>query len=301
MTVSTPHRQRRTLDPKVDVVFNLLFGAEQNRRLLISLLNEVLRPASPITAVTVLPPRPETATVEDKYVFLDLRVSLENGEQIDVEMQTRRHPALWPRLLFYWAKMYTGQLQRGDGYSKLKRCVVILIADFVAFASSRFHSIFQITDSASGLSLCDHFEVHVLELPKLRNVLAGRDEPALAAWCRFLSAQTDEELEALAMQHPILKDAKESLDALSTDPVAREHAERRDSELKLYEFGLSIVREEERILVKRQTLQRQLTRKFGDLETNVAARLSTANEDQLDRWLDRILEADALNSVFDAG
>jgi len=45
---------RRTLDPKLDIVFWMLFGAEQNRALLISLLNAVLRPAVPIESVEVL-------------------------------------------------------------------------------------------------------------------------------------------------------------------------------------------------------------------------------------------------------
>lgn len=43
-----------------------------------------------------------------------------------------------------------------------------------------------------------------------------------------MAAETDEELEALSMQHPILKDAKDALDKLSADPDARERAERRE-------------------------------------------------------------------------
>jgi hypothetical protein len=41
-------RPRWTLDPRIDLVFSLLFGAEQNRRLLIAFLNDVLRPTTPI-------------------------------------------------------------------------------------------------------------------------------------------------------------------------------------------------------------------------------------------------------------
>jgi PD-(D/E)XK nuclease family transposase len=135
--------RRRTLDPRLDIVFNLLFGAEQNRQLLIALLNDVLRPSTAIVSVQVLPPAPEAGTVEDKLIFLDLRVRLQSGEQVDVEMQTRRHPALRPRVLFYWGRMYIGQLKRGDSYSGLQRCVVVLITDFDELPGSRFHSLFQ--------------------------------------------------------------------------------------------------------------------------------------------------------------
>ena len=55
----------------------------------------------------------------------------------------------------------------------------------------------------------------MLELPKLRDAFVAMDEPALAAWCRFLAAETDEEREALVMQHQILKEAKDALGKLS--------------------------------------------------------------------------------------
>jgi hypothetical protein len=47
---------RWSLAPKMDVVFKLLFAAEKNRELLISLLTALLRPESPIESVEVLNP-----------------------------------------------------------------------------------------------------------------------------------------------------------------------------------------------------------------------------------------------------
>ena len=47
---------RTLLDPKLDVVFKLLFADERNRGLLISLLTAILEPPEPITGVTVLNP-----------------------------------------------------------------------------------------------------------------------------------------------------------------------------------------------------------------------------------------------------
>ena len=301
--------QRWTLDPRVDLVFSLLFGAEQNRRLLIAFLNDVLRPATPIESIELLPARPEAYDVEDKVVFLDLRARLQGGEQVDIEMQTRRHIALRPRVLFYWGRLYTGQLLRGQSYSGLQRCAVVLIADFVELATPRFHSVFQARERSTGELLTDHLELHVLELPKLRGALVGMDEPALAAWCRFLAAETDEELEALAMQHPILKDAKDALEKLSADPDARERAERREIELKLYEYGAAIVRAEGRVEGraegrlegKQSALLGQLTTKFGDLPSVVQTRLAIATEVDLDRWLKRLLSADTLEAVFSTG
>jgi hypothetical protein len=46
----------RLLDPKLDVVFEMLFAEERNRALLESLLTAVLRPPSPIVRVRVINP-----------------------------------------------------------------------------------------------------------------------------------------------------------------------------------------------------------------------------------------------------
>jgi predicted transposase/invertase (TIGR01784 family) len=99
--------RRGLLDPKLDVVFWMLFGAERNRALLLALLNAVLRPPTPIVSVEVQRPDLAALDVEGKEVVLDLRALLESGEQVDVEMQTRSHAALRERGLFYWSRLYS--------------------------------------------------------------------------------------------------------------------------------------------------------------------------------------------------
>jgi predicted transposase/invertase (TIGR01784 family) len=127
------------LDPKLDIVFWMLFGAEQNRALLISLLNAVLQPPVPIERAEVEHAELERLGVDGKSIALDVRVRLSNGEQIDVEMQTQRHPALRERALYYWARLYVGQLQRGQATSferltrnvlkPLEQCALLNIVD----------------------------------------------------------------------------------------------------------------------------------------------------------------------------
>jgi predicted transposase/invertase (TIGR01784 family) len=131
------------LDPKLDIVFWMLFGAEQNRALLLSLLNAVLKPPEPIVFVEVRHAQPERSAVDDKSIALDLRVQLTTGEQVDVEMQTQHRPAQRERALYYWSRLYAGQLLRGARYEELVRCVVVLIANFHELSSPRFIRFFR--------------------------------------------------------------------------------------------------------------------------------------------------------------
>jgi predicted transposase/invertase (TIGR01784 family) len=305
---------RRTLDPKLDVVFSMLFGAEQNRELLISLLNAVLRPSKPIVSVEVLPAEPERTSVDDKSIALDVRVRFEGGEQADVEMQSQRHLALRERMLYYWARLYSGQLQRGAPYLKLRRCAVILITDFVELTTPRFHSIFQVREREDGRPLTDHLELHVIELPKLQSALERNDEPSLAAWGKFLAATNDEDLEALAMENPVLKQAKEALDNLSADPDARIRAERREIALLMYELERATVHREAlaeglaagkteglaagKTEGKAELLLQQLAFKFGEPSASVAERVAGATDAELLRWSRSVLSADSVEAVF---
>ena len=293
---------RTRLDPKLDIVFKLLFGEERNKALLISLLNAVLHPPAPIESVTVLPPEPGKDGADDKGIALDLRVALTNGEQIDVEMQSQPRPAGRERALYYWARLYGGQLTRGDQYVELRRCVVVLITDFNELDSERFHSTFRVQETHDHSTLTDQLEIHLVELPKLPEACLTNDEPELVLWARFLSADTDDELELLAMNHPVLKQATDALDRLGADPQARMLAEQRELALISYHLDMNKVRAEGRAEGKAEgkaeTLRTLLTLKFGQVPDAALLRLATADEASLDRWLERVLTADTLDAVL---
>ncbi len=207
-------------------------------------------------------------------------------------------------------------MQRGTPYPALRRCVVIFITDFVELAGALFHSVFQARERHGGDLLTDHLELHFVELPKLpalQGAADGTDERSLAAWCRFLSATEDEELELLAKQDPMLKQAKHALEQLSADPDARLQAEHREMSLLMWEAsaakgreegkeeGLEQGREEGRVQAKVAWLLKLLEVKFGDLSPETVQRLNTAQEASLDSWSDRLLLAVTLDDVFVEG
>ena len=92
---------RRTLDPKLDVVFKLLFAHPASKSPLISLLTAVLQPAAEIVDVEVLNPDMPRQDAADKGIVLDLRVRLADGRLIDVEMQSQWRSGSRKRFLFY--------------------------------------------------------------------------------------------------------------------------------------------------------------------------------------------------------
>jgi predicted transposase/invertase (TIGR01784 family) len=235
---------RVTLDPKLDVVFKMLFAAERNRDILSSFLTAVLKPPSPILVVSIKNPNLPGSDELKRQVILDVHVVLENGHHIDVEMQARRRGAPRPRWLYYWGAVFTDQLNAGQESQELEPVVSIIIMDFVEFEVPRFHSTFRVLEVHTHEEFSEHLELHTMELPKLKNPAPDADDEAVLGWGRFFAAQSDEELEQLAMNDPDIARAKEALDTLSQDPAARELArQRRLAELD-YQSGIREARAE---------------------------------------------------------
>jgi len=62
--------------------------------------------------------------------------------------------------------------------------------------------------------------------------------------------------------------------------------------------GIEMGRAEGMAEGRRRDLTRLLERRFGPLPGNVTRRIADADTDRLDRWFDRVLDADGLAAVF---
>lgn len=284
----------RLLDPKLDVVFKLLFSQERNRRLLASLLTAVLEPDEPITDITVQNPEIPKLAALDKGVVLDMRVRLGESHQINVEMQSRNEASFQKRALFYWARLYTSQLARGSGYDELLPTVSVIVQNFTTLPTERYRSRFRLLEMEEHWPLTGDLTFHVLELPKLPRAPSPAAPLALWKWAKFFTATTPADLEQLAMNDPVFDEAKRALEELSADPVARELARERELWAYNYETELRHARKQG----ERALLRQQLALKFGELPPPFSARLDAASEPELARWAERILTANALDEVF---
>ena len=238
---------RRTLDPTLDVVFKLLLtSGPDSHEVLLALLTAVLRPRSPFAKVTVLNPEIPREDVLDRGVVLDLLAVLEDGTHLDIEMQAQKHPAFRERALYYWARLFGSELDRGDDYKKLRRAISVLFLDYAELEGQRLHSTFHLLEIHDRERFSDAIELHVIELPKLALATADErsEERDLLTWSRFFKATTDEELTRLAMTSPAIDKAKHILDRVSADPSARELARLREMAAVNMRLNLTAAREE---------------------------------------------------------
>lgn len=218
---------RRTLDPTLDVVFKMLLTrTPQSHELLVALLTAVIRPPTPFAKVVVRNPELPPADALERGVVLDLNAQLEDGTLLDIEMQSDKRPAFRERALFYWARLYGSELERGGEYHALRPVITVLFLDYRELRGTRLHSTFEVLEVHDHERFSDALTLHVIELPKIPQATERerREEADLIRWSRFFAAKSDEELKEIAMGDPVIEKARQVLQVVSDDPMAREIA-----------------------------------------------------------------------------
>jgi predicted transposase/invertase (TIGR01784 family) len=281
---------RQTLDPTLDVVFKMLLTSRpESPRLLVSLLTAVLRPPSPFAKVVVRNPELPSTEVLERGVVLDIAAELADGTLLDIEMQSDKRPAFRERALFYWARLYGAELERGEGYEALRPVISVLFLDYRELRGQRLHSVFHVLEVHDHERFSDALALHVIELPKIPQATAEEraDEASLLRWSRFFAAQTDAELEEIAMADPVIAEARNVLQAVSDDPTAREIARLR--------ANAQVVRRLEEAALRQEGRAEALRRSIEGLCVVLGVPLDDAMRAAL---ADR--DAEALQALFDA-
>lgn len=217
--------------PTVDFCFKELMQNPKVRKGFISALLKI-RPEK-IHETTLIPTILERKTAEDKLGILDVRIRLEDGTQLDMEMQVEYFRYWDKRTLFYLGRMYTGQLNRGESYENLKKCIHVSILDFICFPEDQeCYRTIHLRDDKTGQVYTDMLEIQILELKKLS--CKAQTEEDIIHWMKFFGGKSREEFETMAKTNEYLDEAYQELMHLSADDKKRLEYEAREKALRDY-------------------------------------------------------------------
>lgn len=225
--------ERKIISAKIDVVFKELFV--RGRNLLKNFISDILDiPLENILDITLTNPEIPSDYSDGKLVRLDLSVRLRNYDGtenlINVELQVNSQSYFKKRTLFYWSKLYTMELERGESYSNLKRTVCINILDFDITDKQNYHTEIIASDKETGEQFTDLMSIHFFELRKVSDKLDTNDRKAM--WMHLIKADTEEELNMIKNTNiPEMEQAVQVIFDMSTDTVLRERARIREKAL----------------------------------------------------------------------
>ena len=100
----------------------------------------------------------------------ELSMQYNTLEHINIEIQLKDEYNMIKRSLYYWSKLYEGQLENGENYQKLSRTICINLLDFNLLNHDKFHSAYRLKDCETNEELTDVMELHFIELKKMKDV-----------------------------------------------------------------------------------------------------------------------------------
>lgn len=214
----TKHQRPQLMLPTVDYCFKELMRNEKARTGFIAAILGIN--PNEIDFTELVPTILRKEYPEDKVGILDVRVIMNSHTQIDLEMQVGPFGCWAERTVFYLSKMFTEQIKQGDPYENLVKCIHIGILDFILFEDiDEYYSCFHLREDTQGTLYTDIFEIHVLELPKIRN--KNYPDSNLLQWAKFLSSEREENFEKMALQNEYIGEAYETLKHISKDALKR--------------------------------------------------------------------------------
>ena len=236
------------IDPTNDFVFRMTFANPDNADLLLHLINAILAPAAPIVNVEILNPDLDPEYDGDKFSILDVKARDSEGRLFNIEMQTSLTAALRERLVYYAACLFTSELGEGDPYALLRPTIGICLLSAVMFPDvAEGHQRFTLCDARSQIELTQHFQIHIVELPKyIRDVTAMPAGDQLDRWAWWFQRAADFDANELRRLLPEAQFQKATgiLEMISRTPTQRDLYEARQKALRDEVWKLAEARSE---------------------------------------------------------
>jgi len=224
------------INPRVDFAFKKLFGSEENKDLLISLINSMVRERDQVADLELKNPYSLAAYREGKLSILDIRARDARGRWFNVEMQISEDRNFDKRAIYYLCKPVTEQLDDKNMYKELKKTISINILNFdFTPDKDEYHSIYRIMNTRTGVddNLHDMFELHYLELLKFKKDYA-QIGTALDRWAAFLSRAYDLNRDNLPLE---LRKDVHILKAIAAVDRMFDEEERQIYEVRMQEYA----------------------------------------------------------------
>lgn len=213
------------ISPRIDIAFKKIFGVEENKDLLISLINSIVSNEDQVADVTLLNPYNPKNFKSDKLSILDIKAKGTDGKRFNIEIQISDEADYDKRALYYWAKLYTEQLRVSQGYSSLSKAIGIHILNFTSIPEVKnYHNVFHVTEKDSGTAYFKDLELHTIELNKFSSNgneelsdLVVKVKSSLDMWSAFLTRNDLLRLDNLPkeLNNPTLKKAISVLEVMN--------------------------------------------------------------------------------------
>ena len=233
--------------PRVDLAFKKIFGTEENKDVLLSLVNSIVSEEDQVESITLLNPYTIKDFKQDKGSILDIKAQGKDGAKLNIEMQVQNDECYDKRALYYWSRLYASQIGSSEEYERLKKTIGIHILNFSCIPQKiKYANTFVLTEVDTGVRYFHDIELHTVELGKYEssssdlNKFVDKIHNLRDAWVTFFSKPDDLDSNNLPdkLNHPEIKKALKTLETMN---FTKEERESYDARLKWLRDEASIL------------------------------------------------------------
>ena len=205
-----------------DYAFKKLFGTEENKDIMVEFISLVTSLGKDdFDDVRIENSEQIPRFYNDKTGRLDIKIRLNDGRKIDVEMQNSYFDYYPKRSIFYCSKLLHDHFISGLQYANLKKCIAINVLNSSFKLSGKVHSVYQIREREDQSLLDELLEIHFLDLTKLKK----DNLTSLEKWLMFIKTDSKEERYMLAQGNPVMTKANRVMDIFYLDEQERKRYE----------------------------------------------------------------------------
>lgn len=211
--------KRRTVNRLNDFFFKNLMGDEKRSNLTLRFLNLILNRTGENAFKTIqfLNTEQNPLTKDGKLSILDIKASVDDITFINIELQVSRQNYIVERSMYYLSRIFSEQAMKKENYDELKPVIGINLLDFSLFTKApAWHNAANFTLNETNEVITDCITLHFLELPKLK-YSDIKTVKRLEAWGAYFAGASEQELEVLSMNEPLLKEALSYEKAFTND------------------------------------------------------------------------------------
>ena len=205
-----------------DYAFKKLFGTEENKDIMIEFISLITQLSkNDFDDVRIENNEYIPRFYNDKTGRLDIKIRLNDGRKIDIEMQNTYFDYYPKRSIFYCSKLIHEHFMSGFQYMQLKKCIAINVLNSPFTLSRKVHSIYQIRETEEQTLLDELLEIHFLDLTKLKK----DNLTSLEKWLMFIKTDNKEERQMLSQGNPVMAKANNVMDIFYMDEQERKRYE----------------------------------------------------------------------------
>ena len=158
-----------------------------------------------------------------KETIMDIKLTLNNNEILNIELQVYPDKYWISRSILYLCRVYDN-IGSGDNYSLIKPTTLFCITDqtLIPKAAKEFYARYRLTNIKNHHLYTDKFGINMLQLNHTDLATKEDIRNNLVYWANLFKATTWEEFKKLAKDHPDIEEVGNMIFELNYDNQAKE-------------------------------------------------------------------------------